>query len=164
MNTPLIDNTAILVLGGDVERELYALTLLDTLAYRSARLYISSGDLHEHNPFIEKLGTRCTIDRTAVDTLTNFTTLAPSFQASGIQFVLVVTSPSHARRAQSVAGIVLGHYRLPFELNTVPWETTARSESWLRIVRDIIRTYVWLLTGWTGERVTTWFHPTRRPK
>lgn len=154
---------ALIALGGDVEREIYAVYLAQLHEYRSAVLYLTSGSLDEEYPGIKELGNRCIIDRTAVDTLTNFTTLLPSLIASRVTHVVCVTSKCHARRANAIARMLLGSRGIQVKMQVTPWASDGPSESLWRIARDILRSLTWLCTGWSGESIALWFYPERRP-
>lgn len=152
---------AILALGGNVDREKYALILAET--YRCP-VYISSGDLASDHPAVRALGASCTIDRTAVDTLTNFTSMVPHLR-NRYDCVHVITSQNHQRRARHIARVVfgMGTTKIPFEVVAVPWEQPGDTpEGWLRTVRDVCRAFIWLLTGWTGTSIALLVHPNRR--
>lgn len=151
---------AILALGGNVDREKYALILGETY---QCRVYISSGDLAADDPAVVALGASCTIDRSAVDTLTNFTTMVPLLRKR-YDCVHVITSQNHRRRAAAIARIVFGvAAQINFEVVAVPWvQPGDATEGYLRLVRDVCRAVIWLLTGWTGTWVTCWVHPNRR--
>jgi hypothetical protein len=53
-------------------------------------------------------GARCACDRRAVDTVTNFTSLAVELRRRGVRCVAVATSSYHLRRAAWSARIILG--------------------------------------------------------
>lgn len=154
---------ALIALGGNVEREIYAVYLTNLHQFQTAVLYLSSGSLDQEYPGIKELGDRCIIDRSAVDTLSNFTTLLPSLTTTGIKDVICVTSRSHARRANAVARIVLGHHGIHVKMQVTPWGEDGPSESIWRFLRDVCRAFIWIYTGWTGESIALWFYPERAP-
>ncbi|CAE8629349.1 unnamed protein product [Polarella glacialis] len=122
------------------------------------------------------------LDRQAIDTLANFTSflrhLRGSYQAHAGQEeamdVVVVTSRYHALRACSVAAVILGSQGLSFVLaeaspgpGSSPEEHAELArrgprESWLRVLRDVLRAVVWVFTGFEGDAVAAFVHKNRR--
>lgn len=106
---------------------------------------------------------RITFDRRAVCTLTNFTSLSPSFQIQGVQRVLILTSSSHLPRALAVGRVVLGAEGMDVRgLGIEGGGGRGGQEGWLRQGRDYVRAWVWVLLGWEWRGVVTWVHPMRR--
>lgn len=142
--------TAILVLGGRPHRE--------NVAARLARLephlhvWTSSGLGPEAAyPVFDALQVsrdRITLDYQAVDTVTNFTTLVKGLQARRVHHLYLITSDYHMPRAQAIATIILGSHRIAFTPVTAP--SLEPPESRWRIARDMVRSWLWLLTGWSG--------------
>ncbi len=153
--------TALVALGGDVKREIYAVKLAESEEYRRTTLYLSSGNLTAEHPGIKRLGSRAVIDRSALDTLSNFTTLLPILRGAYVTEVVCITSHSHARRAGIIGRIVLGFYGIRVDLRAVPEKNPSRSESLWKVLRDSCRAICWVITGWTGESVALWVHPDR---
>ena len=169
--------SAILVCGGDPAREEFAARMASTGALASAQLYVSSGMYRRvtdfdpddmDNPHRQRmhgvdfaaLKPRLHLDRRAVDTVGNLTTLARDLADGGHTNVALVTSAEHMRRAAVCAAIVLGSYRISF--TPVSCETAANgTESWLRTARDACRCVLWVLTGCDGETIARWMHPHR---
>jgi len=154
---------AIFALGGNVDREKYALILAETY---QCPVYISSGDLTADHPAVLSLlqcGVPCVIDRSAVDTLTNFTTMVPLLR-DRYDCVHVITSQNHQRRASAIARVVFGlGAKIRYVVVAVPWvQEGDTSEGIVRIVRDVVRSFIWLLTGWTGSSIALLVHPNRR--
>jgi|UniRef100_A0A7S3AN82 hypothetical protein len=188
----------ILVLGGAAERERVGALIACSEPYHAARLIVSSGcfrrpedfDPHAqmaHSPQMFQgvdfaaLAPRLTIDRRAVDTVTNFTSLASDLSHSGCNRVTLVTSDYHMPRACAIAQIVLHYYGILFdvhpvhgtethiapgatqldELSAAQRRTLAASESAARRLRDIARAWAWVLLGVSGEGASRWVHPER---
>jgi len=102
----------VLVLGGCKERELAAARMFGAAAVPSARmLLISSGaaSLSELQAAAAPAAAHTVlVDRRAVDTVTNFTTVARSLAAAGVTSVACATARKHCWRALAVGTLVLG--------------------------------------------------------
>ncbi|MDV3351364.1 YdcF family protein [Leptothoe sp. LEGE 181152] len=145
---------AILVLGGGAGREERAAELAKNNSELS--VWISSGKRLPEAAYavFQAKGIRrerVYLDYQATDTVTNFTTLAPQFKENNIQHIYVVTSDFHMPRAKVIGTIVLGHSGMTFTPVSVP--TSQPAESWFRIVRDGSRSFLWTVSGQTGEHV-----------
>ncbi|NJK52377.1 MAG: YdcF family protein, partial [Leptolyngbyaceae cyanobacterium SU_3_3] len=91
---------------------------------------------------------RLYFDQRATDTVTNFTTVVSDLKRRGVQHVYIVTSDYHMPRAEAIATVVLGSQGITFTAIKVSGEH--RQESKLRVLRDVGRSAVWLMTGRTG--------------
>ena len=102
----------VLVLGGCKERELEAARMFGAAAVPSAHmLLLSSGaaSLSELQAAAAPAAAHTVlVDRRAVDTVTNFTTVARSLAAAGVTSVACATAREHCRRALAVGTLVLG--------------------------------------------------------
>jgi uncharacterized SAM-binding protein YcdF (DUF218 family) len=140
---------AFLVLGGDPNREEATAELANW--YPKLDIWISSGsDTKVTQKIFQTAGislTRVHIDRRAVDTVTNFTTLVADFKKKNIQHLYLVTSDYHMPRAKAIASLVLGSQGIVFTPVSVPANRTR--ESTLRILRDIMRSLLWIFTGYS---------------
>jgi len=147
----VVQPDAILVLGGDPRREDFA--ALFARQHPSLPIWISSGSNQEYTEGVfADAGVdfkRLHIDRTAEDTVTNFTTLVDELQRRGISSVYLVTSDYHMARAQVIGEIVFGSRNI--SLHPVPVPSEKNSESALKTVRDIVRSMLWVTTGYTGS-------------
>ncbi len=143
----------ILVLGGQPHREAVAARL--ALLNPQLHVWSSSGlgpDMAY--PIFDALGVdrdRITLDYQAVDTVTNFTTLVKTFQQQQVHHLYLVTSDYHMPRAQAIATIILGSHHIAF--TPVPAPSLKPAESTLRICRDILRSWLWFTTGWSGANL-----------
>ena len=103
---------AVLILGGGKARELRCAKMLreSQLGEVAGRLILSSGAASRDDIAAAAGVDRSMvgIDTTAVDTLSNFTTLAPTLSKIGIERIIVATSQTHMLRAMPIAVIVLG--------------------------------------------------------
>ena len=141
---------ALLVLGGDKQRELFAAKFAQN--YPSLPIWVSSGTNPEFAEWVfSEAGIksdRLHLDYRAVDTVTNFTTLVDELKAKGIESVYLITSDDHMRRAQVIGEIVLGSRGISFKPLAVPSGRTP--EPMEKAVRDGARAIMWLTTGYTG--------------
>ncbi|PSP17400.1 MAG: hypothetical protein BRC58_06405 [Cyanobacteria bacterium QS_8_64_29] len=141
---------AALVLGGAQAREQFAVRF----ARRHPQLpvWISSGS---PAPYTKRLFGRAGVsperlhlNYEAVDTVTNFTTLAADLRARGIDSVYLITSEAHMPRALAVGEIVLGRYDIAIRPVRVP--SSMAPEPATKTVRDGARALLWVFTGRTG--------------
>lgn len=144
------DPQAILILGGSHNRESF--TTKFAHLYPKIPIWLSTGanDRISRQIFEDaKIDlNRVYFDRRATDTVTNFTTLVSDFQQQKIKHLYVVTSDYHISRASAIATIVLGSRGIAFTPISVPEQRA--SESSLKIMRDTVRAFVWVITGYTG--------------
>jgi hypothetical protein len=96
---------------------------------------------------------RIELDYRAVDTITNFTTMAPKMSAANISTVYVVTDVTHIDRAMIIANVVLGYYGIKPVAAPSP-NTTKREREWIiRGWRDYLRSVIWFYTGKSGAHL-----------
>ncbi|WP_233747524.1 YdcF family protein [Leptodesmis sichuanensis] len=148
---------AILVLGGAPERENFAANF--ARQHPELPIWISSGSNIEYTEDVfSKAGisfNRLHLDRTAVDTVTNFTTLVDELRSKGITSVYLVTSDTHMGRASLVGEIVFGSRGILLKPVSVP--STHQSEPWQKTARDGARALLWVATGHTGSTLSRHF-------
>lgn len=144
---------AFFILGGDPDREKFTAELAQ--GYPHLKIWVSSP------PDIEK--TRQTfqavnipeqqvhIDQRAVDTVTNFTSLVGDFKQNHIQHLYLITSDFHIPRAKAIATVVLGSQGIAFTPVSVP--SQREPETIDRIIRDIARSLLWMVTGYTPAKL-----------
>ena len=142
------------MLGGDPQREDFAAVF--ARQHPNLPIWISSGSNQEYTEGVfSDAGIdfrRLHIDRTAKDTVTNFTTLADQLRQRGVSSVYLVTSDYHMRRAQVIGEIVFGSRNI--SLRPVPVPTHQSSESLLKTARDGVRSMLWVTTGYTGSTLS----------
>lgn len=142
---------AILVLGGEHQRECVAAKLAKQNT--DLIIWVSSGllppDANEIFLNSNVALARVNLDYTATDTVTNFTTIVAELQAKDIQHIYLVTSDFHMPRAKAIAFWVLGSRGIAFTPVTVP--SNQPPEPFHKTLRDITRSWLWLLTGRTGS-------------
>ena len=142
---------AILVLGGGSTREPAAAQLA---AQRpDLDIWVSSGlgptQANEIFSAQNVVLTRVNLDYKATDTVTNFTTLVAKLQGDNIRHIYLVTSDFHMPRSKAIAFWVLGSRGIAYTPITVPSNTPP--EPYHKILRDIARSWLWLITGRTGS-------------
>ncbi len=143
---------AILTLGGDPKRE--QLTAQLAQWYPSLEIWISSPP--EKTLDFQAAGisnTRVHIDRRAVDTVTNFTSLIKDFKKRNFHHLYLITSDYHMPRAKAIATIVLGSQGIVF--TPVAVSSARAQESTFQLLRDIGRSLFWIVTGRTGASLKT---------
>lgn len=158
------DVDVVILLGGCERRERAALAAaagrrrlrgLDAAAaaaLATAPVYVSSpaADVCRMAASMDAaLAARVRLDETAVDTLTNFSTLVPLI-APAARRALVLTSRAHARRARALAWIILGTNGVAPTVVAVPTRAPEPPESAARAARDVLRAAAWVATGVTG--------------
>lgn len=125
--------------------------------HNAIRIWISTG---RPRPEISRLAnqsgiglSRVELDYRAIDTVTNFTTMAPKMRAANISTVYVVTDVSHIDRAMIIARAVLAYYGITPVAAPCP-NTTRRDSEWIiRGWRDYLRCVVWFYTGKSGANM-----------
>lgn len=148
---------AILVLGGTPQREDFAAEF--ARQHPDIPIWVSGGSPPEYTESVfEDAGislSRLYIDRDAVDTVTNFTTLVDKFQARGIHSVYLITSDYHMRRARIIGELVFGSRGIAFK--PVPLPSDQATEPLSKAIRDGARAILWLTTGRTGSTLVQRF-------
>lgn len=145
---------AIFVLGGATERERFAAKF----AQQHPRLpiWVSSGSPEAYaRKVFARAGikkSRVHLDYQAVDTVTNFTSLADEFQSQGISRVYLITSSDHMRRARVIGEIVFGSRGI--QLKPVPVSNKRTPEPPEKCFRDGIRAILWLNANYTNSSLS----------
>lgn len=148
-----VEPEVILVLGGEPAREKFAIDLAKS--HPETQIWVSSGSPQEYTEMLfDNAGIdrqRLHIDRRALDTVTNFTTLADDFQRQGIESVYLVTSDDHMQRAQVVGEIVFGSRGII--IKPFPLSSGREPEPIVKSLRDGVRAIFWVVTGITGANL-----------
>lgn len=144
---------AVLVLGGAPEREHFAAEF--ARQHPNLPIWVSSGTNPEYAEWVFTeagiAAERLHLDYRAVDTVTNFTTLADQLQAQGVRSVYLITSDYHMRRAVVIGEIVLGSRGIHFRPVPVESDRSPESPETLnKVIRDGMRAILWVATGNTG--------------
>lgn len=148
MTNPVPKETqAILVLGGDPNRERFAAQF--ALKHPQLPIYVSSGSPKEYSEYVfDRAGInrdRVHLDYRAVDTVTNFTTMVTDFQKQRISDIYVITSDFHMPRALVIGKVVLGSRGI--QMHPVPVPTNVNAEDSAKSLRDGLRSVFWLVSG-----------------
>ena len=167
--------TAILVLGGDLERERAAARLCGgrgdarsgCWSDANVPLLVSSAHAGAEGLFLScgVAERRLLVDDSAFDTLSNYTTALKLLPPGSRTHVAVLTSGYHARRAAVLAALVLGSCGTACTVTAVQHAGPASAgedETARRRWRDALRGALWALTGVdAGEAVGRYVHPER---
>jgi uncharacterized SAM-binding protein YcdF (DUF218 family) len=121
------------------------------------RIWISTGRPRPEIARISKQmgieSSRIELDYRAIDTVTNFTTVAAKLSAAKISKVYVVTDITHIDRAMIIANIVLPYYGIKPVAAPSP-NTMQRENEWkIRGWRDYLRCVIWFYTGKSGAHL-----------
>ncbi|NET51403.1 MAG: YdcF family protein, partial [Merismopedia sp. SIO2A8] len=107
---------AILTLGGGIDREKFTAKFAQT--HPSLEIWVSTGiDVETAQSIFQSAGIpngRVHLDRRAVDTVTNFTSLVADFKSRKIKHLYLITSAFHMPRAKAIATIVFGSQGIAF--------------------------------------------------
>ena len=141
---------AIFVLGGAEVREKFAAAF--ARQHPDLHVWVSGGSSEWYTKRIfAKAGierSRLHLDRRAVDTVENFTTLVDEFHKQGIESVYLITSDYHMRRACVIGEIVLGSRGMI--MKPIPVPSKQSPEPLEKTIRDGARAILWVLTGYTA--------------
>ncbi len=141
---------AILVLSGDPDRVKFAANL--ALNRPDLDIWYTTGFEFsmDWQPFLEAgiARERIHLDSRARDTVSNFTSLADDLKRLGFRNIYLVTSDYHMRRARAIAAIVLGSRGIA--VTPLPVPSKREKESLFHALRDVARSFFWLVTGHTG--------------
>lgn len=141
---------AILTLGGRPARERFAAEFAQF--HPNLPIWVSSGlRPQDARPIFRAAAvpdSHLYLNYEAVDTVTNFTTLVDDLEKHQIHHIYLITSAYHMPRASAIATIVLGSRGILFTPIAVP--SAQPPESQWRVVRDVARSFLWVITGQTG--------------
>ena len=153
LQSHFVQPEAIFVLGGHKDRESFAAQL--ALKHPDLPIWVSSGSPQHYVTQIFSnagvSGNRLHLDYRAKDTVTNFTSLVKELKEQGIDSVYLITSDNHMNRARIIGEIVFGTQGIILKTLSVPSKDS--SEPVEKIIRDGGRSFLWLLTGKTGENL-----------
>lgn len=142
---------AILTLGGGHQREVF--TAKFAIAHPNLPIWVSTGTKEVRARAIFQQARinhrRVYLDRRATDTVTNFTTVVADFKKQNIQHIYLITSDFHLPRAKAIAFMVFGSQGIAY--TPVSMSTDRKAEPKRKIVRDVLRSYLWILTKRTGS-------------
>jgi uncharacterized SAM-binding protein YcdF (DUF218 family) len=159
INNYFVEPQAIFVLGGATGRENFAAEF--ARQHPELPVWVSGGSNPEYTYGVfSDAGINLKnlhIDREAVDTVTNFTTLVDELKAKGIHSVYLITSDYHMRRARAIGEIVFGSRGI--YIKPIAVRSNQAAEPWQKAVRDSGRAVLWLTTGYSGSTLKQRFSP-----
>jgi uncharacterized SAM-binding protein YcdF (DUF218 family) len=148
---PIKSPQAALVLGGEPRREQFAAEF--ARQHPNLPIWVSGGSNPEYAEWVfQQAGVSESLvhlDYSAVDTLTNFTTLADKLRSQGITSIYLITSDYHMRRAEWIGQVVLGSRGIQFQAVAIPTHKTR--EPLEKAIFDGARAVLWVITGNTGK-------------
>lgn len=141
---------AIFTLGGDLQREIF--TAQFAKMRPNLEIWVSSGSSNRRaNWFFDDARiprSKVHLDRRAVDTVTNFTSLVGDFKKRKFQHLYLITADFHMRRAKAIAYFIFGSQGIVITPVSIPTDKPAESK-W-RVLRDVFRALLWIFTKRTG--------------
>lgn len=143
---------AILVLGGNKKRFEFAAQF--SHLYPDLNILVSAGySRFEQNRAIFKQANvsdqKVDYDFCPTDTVTNFTCSIDYLRDHNIQHIYLITSDYHMTRSRAIGTLVLGSRGIA--MTPVSVRSKGRiKETKIRVIRDCIRSLVWILTGRSG--------------
>lgn len=148
---------AILMLGGEKQRDIQAAQLAQQEP--NMRAWIST----QRSPEVIYLrfadagvsSDRVIVDGRATDTLTNFTTTVGTLRAHNVRHVYLVTADYHMPRAEAIAFWIFGSRGIvytPVRVQVTEKNLIESGERAWKIPRDVVRSWVWLVTGWPKKQ------------
>ncbi len=139
---------AILMLGGNIAREHFTLEFAHQ--HPELPIWVSSGSPYERQVLskADLDSNRIHFDNRATDTVTNFTTTVNPLLENNIRHVYLITSDYHMRRSRAIATVVFGSKGII--VTPVSVSSQHPRERNYRVVRDVVRSFVWVFSGRTG--------------
>jgi uncharacterized SAM-binding protein YcdF (DUF218 family) len=152
---------AIFVLGGETQREKFAAKF--AAQHPDLPVWVSGGAPRDYarGVFAKKNVNldRLHLDYRAIDTLSNFTTMAADLQKAGVKSVYLITSDDHMARSRLIGEIVFVSHGII--VKPVSFVSSRPDESLDKVIRDGGRAVFWLFTGRSGS---TWVKEYKRLK
>ncbi len=138
---------AVLVLGGSIQREIYAAELAKQ--YPQTPILISQGS---QDPCIWLIFQRAgapmqqvLLEKCAQSTFGNFYFALPILHRWQVGKIKVITSPTHLPRAQWLAQILLGSHGIWVDVELVREQgIPGNRESWFKTALDVTRSLIWV--------------------
>jgi uncharacterized SAM-binding protein YcdF (DUF218 family) len=171
---------AILVLGGSYgsrERHAFALARkldekteqnknLQKTDFPPIKIWISTGRPKQEIVNISKQFDipldRVILDNRAIDTVTNFSSLAELLYNDQVTRVHVVTDYGHIKRSMTIAHLILGYYGIETVASPSSTDVPRPSEWRIRRWRDYARCVMWFYTSKSGARLNALKHIKKR--
>jgi uncharacterized SAM-binding protein YcdF (DUF218 family) len=144
---------AIFILGGNFSRENFAAQFAQNKP--EIDIWISHApELKKQTAKIYRIFAESNIDRQkvhidyeATDTVSNFTSLLDDFRQENIHHLYLITSASHMARARLIGTIIFGSNNII--LTPIAVNDGGKPEPAIKLVRDLLRSIIYLLTGFT---------------
>lgn len=142
---------AIFVLGGNFDRMVFAGKFWQS--HPNLDVWVSDFPYYEskNRELLHQFNVpddRIKFDGRPTDTVTNFTTLVKEFANRRLQHLYLITSDYHMRRARAIALFVLGSRGIV--TTPIPVPSQQPDEPTLKVVRDSLRSFLWIVTKHTG--------------
>lgn len=143
---------AILVLGGNSDRMKFAAQFWQQ--HPSLEIWVSDyrSNFTLNSSIFQAGGVpeqKVHYDFCPTDTVTNFTCFLKQVARRDIQHLYLITSDYHMARSRAIASVILGSRGIAVTPLSVP-SKDRQPESLIRIIRDFIRSLLWIVTGRTG--------------
>ncbi len=151
----------ILVLEGDTNRVSFAAEFARSVPNLPIWISGNPGGEQLNRSIFQQAGIapqRLHFEFCASDTVTHFTCNARDFAKANTRHVYMVTSDQHIPRAKAIATLVFGSHGIavtPVSATT----SVMPPESLLRIIRDCVRSVLWIVTGRTGASLNPKIQP-----
>lgn len=146
---------ALLVLEGSPDRVRFAASFASSHPNLSIVVSGNPSALERNQRFFQEANVsaqRVEYDFCATDTVSNFTCTVDWFTNRGIHHVYLTTSDHHMQRSRTIAFLVFGSRGILTTPLAVPSEGREQ-ESSLETLRDVLRSVVWLATGWSSANL-----------
>jgi uncharacterized SAM-binding protein YcdF (DUF218 family) len=152
---------AIFVITGDSGRVRYAAKFWKKHPEMTVWISDPKSNFDYHKKVLESNGlseNNFKFDWRPTDTVTNFTTLADDFASANLRHFYLITSEDHMPRSLAIATIVFGSRGIIVTPVPVPKVISPQDRPWYdenhesnqSILRDSVRSMIWVFTGWTG--------------
>lgn len=143
----------ILVLGGNKKRFEFAAQFSHSHPDLDILVSASYSKFEQNRTTFQEEGVsaqKIHYDFCPTDTVTNFTCSIDYFKKNNVKHIYLITSDYHMRRSRAIGSLILGSRGIVMTPISVPHKIQ-RQESNIKIIRDIIRSFVWILTGRSGS-------------
>ncbi len=144
----------ILVLGGDIDREISGIKIAKEL---NLPLVISGGSNPEYSNWLikkEQIPSHLVKrDYRAEDTLSNFTYIVDELSEENINHIILITSDYHLNRAKIVGEIIAGSRGIRVTSLSIPCPSSCKTEGKRKKNIDILRALTWVATGKDLKRI-----------
>ncbi len=143
---------AIVVLGGDAKRMPFAAEFWQQ--HSSLDIWLSGFEVDNpgYRRIFQEAGvpeSQLHLEVQSTDTVTNFTYMREELVSQGLRHVYLITSDYHIRRSRAIAIFIFGSRGIIITPIAVPSPGFPAESSW-RILRDCLRSILWLFTGYAG--------------